>query len=82
MSRDEATHYTIGVFLPQNPLLPHKLCIFQALLFIQQLGSLINGNKNYIKINAVQKMIYCKNNKVLKMLHHIHSISIHMKGIQ
>ena len=39
MSRDEATCYKIGVFLPQNPF-SHKLCIFQVLLFIQQLGSL------------------------------------------
>ena len=41
MSRDEATHYTIGVVLPQNPFSHINFAFFQVLLFIQQLGSLI-----------------------------------------
>ena len=32
-SRDEATHYTIGVSIPQNPFLPHKLCIFKCYIY-------------------------------------------------
>ena len=43
MSRDEATHYTIGVFLPQNPFSHINSMAFSSvtlILFIQQLGSL------------------------------------------
>ena len=49
MSRDEVTHYTIGVFLPQNPF-SHINFAFSNVTFIQQLGSLSLVNTKMIKV--------------------------------